>query len=208
MTAAKEGRKFPVCCIIESYRRAVAGYSHIIFGIVALWVFGATMFDSYQGSPLINYESLTMLWAIGTVLAVSFLTKNKIVKRIYLITGFGLLASLFARDLDGNVLFVVLTAQATLLHFIANKLEDKIIVGAGHVFITGIGIWLVDRLLITRLMEFPITRFERPLFNLITLSDFVYMIALFFMPFMFKNKEDKIIYRIWLHIIVLAVLLR
>ena len=188
--------------------RGIAKSSNILFLFVGLWLFNRIAWDGPEGSPLFNVQALTDLWAVVTALAVAKLTAAPAKRRIYLIASFVCLGGLMIREFDDNTLFVILTSLVVAYHFVANRINDRICIGFGHLFFGVVGVWLADRLLLTRIMAFPIDLHRTPLLNLTTLADLTYLAALGAVSQRLKAVDEKRVYFLGLHIAILALFLR
>jgi hypothetical protein len=128
-------------------------FAHFIFVIIALMLIDrlhlteiTRLGDEPEGMAILNAQALTDLWVIGLGLLMSIRLKSLLEKRVYLIAAFAVFAAWLSRELQGNVLFVAVTAEAVLLHGIAFWKKDNIVTMAGHIFFASLGLWLGQRL--------------------------------------------------------------
>ena len=182
--------------------------SFILYAIIAMWLFTRIMFENQSGTEIWNLKALTDLWVISTGFAIAYLTSDINIRRIFIIASFAFLAGLFFRELEGNLLFFILTIEAAVMMLLAARLKDNIIVTFGHIFYAILGLWLIDRLLLTKITTFPIVLHNRPFLNLTTLTDCAYLISILFISKQMIKKEEKTSYLLWSHIIILAIFLR
>lgn len=176
--------------VIERFSNA--GYAGL-----ALWL-ATRLFDQPpSGTSLVNYQAATDALLIGSGLAVWRLARSSSERRFYLLAAFAGLAGLLWRELDGNLLLITLTAEAVLLHWIAWRQSDKVVVIGAHVLTAGIGIWLADRLLAVRVVEPALANLDA-LTNLLTIG------AALAVCTMLRPHQARLVYRLVAHVAVLA----
>ena len=181
--------------------------SHLIFGFVALWLtdrlglydfLNTGRISSGSGTPILNALAIANLYAIALSFATVVLLRAKDARRIYFLVAFAALAALTIREFDGNVLLVLLGLETVLLHLIARFTVDDVYIGAAaDIFSAGVALWLGERLLFH-------SGYDLSVFNAQALADLSFLGLLFLISTFFPRKEEQNIYRLFVHLALLA----
>ena len=179
--------------------RTLAPIAHSLFGLVSAWIL-FRLFESQNGSPIINAGTLSDMVVPASALALSYSFKRIKEKHFYLFLGYALLAGIFWRELDGNDLFLTLTLQAASLFYIACRVKNRNLFNAAHVFNTALFFWLL-----TRLFD-PAS--GTTVFNYTAATDILFIAYGAAVSSFLILREDKIAYLMAAHITLLLWLLR
>jgi len=120
--------------------------ANIIFALVAFALLMRLLEGQLGTTSAVSSHALVDLWAIGCGLGLSFVFKSIAHKRIYFLLSYIALAGWFFRELDGNLLFVVITAQALVFHGLTYRGTDEVLRTAAHLGSLLWGFWLIGRM--------------------------------------------------------------
>lgn len=179
--------------------RTLAPIAHSLFALISAWIL-VRLYESQSGSPIINAKTLSDMVVPASAFALSYSFKRLKEKHLYLFLGYGLLAGIFWRELDGNDLFLTLTFQAASLFYIACRVKDRNLFNGAHVFNTAIFFWLL-----TRLFD---TASGTAVFNYTAATDILFITYGAVASFFLIPREDKIAYLMAAHITLLLWFLR
>jgi len=133
--------------------RGISIFAHVLFGICGLLMIDrlylteiSLLMGPSGGSPIFNARALTDLYVLSLGLFISTRFNSITIKRHYFLPVAAFLALWFCRELDGNIEFVVILAEAVILHFVARWKNDRFVAGLGHVFFGIIAVWLAFRM--------------------------------------------------------------
>lgn len=134
-------------------QKAINICAHILFIVIGLWLTDrlhlsdiTILAEPVEGIPIINARALTDLLVIGLGFFMSVRLRSIFEKRTYFIVASAIFAIWLCRELEGNVLFLSLTAEAVALHALALWKKDRAITATAHAFFGALGIWLAVRL--------------------------------------------------------------
>ncbi len=136
----------------------ISAFSHLLFIILAIMVLSRIYLVYMMGSPsveLFNKETLSDVIALGSIFAVGYLSTATTVGRLYVITGFTLLAGVLCRELNGNELFLALTIESVIIQAYLYYRDDFVFSKYGLVFGLLVSAWLLERLTVNHLMGTP-----------------------------------------------------
>jgi len=103
--------------------------------------------------------------------------------------------------LEGDVLFFTLAAEATILHFLSHRLEDRGISISGHALFIGVGIALTIRLLAWPPEGLPV-------FTIHSLTDLAVIGLALAASFRLQTSAERLVYRLLVHAGILGLSLR
>ncbi|UCE24611.1 MAG: DUF2339 domain-containing protein, partial [Candidatus Zixiibacteriota bacterium] len=124
----------------------------IMIGANALFTLAAfavllRLFAPQTGSqPVFNQMALADIWTIAGAMGLSFVFRSDLMKRIYFLAAYVALAAWLNRELDGNLLFFLITVQVFALHLLTYRGTDVVLRTASHMFSLLFGFWLVGRM--------------------------------------------------------------
>jgi hypothetical protein len=134
--------------------KGISIFAHILWGVCALWLAGrlhiteiSRLMEPIEGMSILNARALTDLCVLGLGVLLSTRLKFVFEKRFYFIAALVFLAFWLCRELEGNIRFMAVMAEAVLLHRIARWKDDRTIAVTGHAIFGALGIWLAVRLL-------------------------------------------------------------
>ena len=175
-------------------------FAHLLFGVVGSWLGVRVFLGAVESTGILSATALTDLWVVATALVVARAYGN-LQRIIYLLAAHAAFAGWLVRELDGNVLFVALTAEATVLRLIAHRLKDRAVAVASHIFFGGLGAWLGFRLIVHNGAGTPV-------FNAPALADGLLVLTALAGSALAASSQEKLAYRLGAHMAVLAWLLR
>lgn len=120
--------------------------ANIVFGLVGYALLTRLLVGQLGMSTVVNPHALVDLWAIVCALGLSFVFSSVAHKRVYFLLGYIALAGWFFRELDGNLLFAVITAQALVFHGLTYRGTDDVLRSAAHLFSMLLAFWLAGRM--------------------------------------------------------------
>jgi uncharacterized membrane protein len=174
---------------------------HILFGIVGCCFLVRILEGPAGGTAVFNAPAMTDLWAVAVWLAVSRIVRQPVARSIYLLVAGATLAGVFCRELDGNLLYLVLTIEAVLLHTIARYISDRVAVWGAHVLFAGLCIqFIFDR--------FVADTVGSPMVNWQGLADLFLIVSAVGLSWFLDSDEERIAYRVGPHILLLALFFR
>jgi hypothetical protein len=127
--------------------RGIGIGAHLLFGILAVVLVVRLVMPQTGTRAVFNSLALADLWGIGCAFGLSYLFRSDLAKRAYFLLAYFALAAWFYRELDGNLLFVMLTAQALGFHMLTCRGKDILLQQFAHVFSFGVGVWLTQRII-------------------------------------------------------------
>ena len=126
---------------------AVHAASHLAYVLMGGWLGDRLINQESVGASLFNYMSGADGLLIASFLLVWRLARTLPERQLYFLASAAAFAGLMCRELDGNLLMVVLTAEAAAIHLLSWRRSDVVIGAGGHVLTFGLGLWLGFRLL-------------------------------------------------------------
>ena len=175
----------------------IDGCSHAAFIGMAGWL-GYRLLDLRpEGTAVFNFQALAHLSLIVMGLAIAWFNRNVSELRTYLLISFAALAGLLWHQFDGNSLMLALTIEAVALHVIAWWQSDRVVTGGAHVMVGLVGLWLLDRLMSSRIADTAV-------FNATALTDMFMIVAALVVTFLFITSTEKLVYRLAAHAAILV----
>ncbi len=171
--------------------------AHILFWAVGIWLGFRLLVFEPRGTPFINNQALTDIWAIALGLFFSTVLHFKKERRIYFMIAQLAITGLLARELNGNILFTIVSIQTVILHFIASIKSDRAITTQAHIFSVGIFVWLCYRLFLNPAEGTAI-------FNFQAITDIVIILSALLVSILIVPTDEKIAYRIAAHVALLV----
>ncbi len=180
--------------------KLISSIAHIFFVVLAWWLWFRLIQTPQSETTILNPRALTDLFVIATAFALSKLYGPSIARRIYLLAATIALAGFLTREFDGNLLFFLIAAEASLFYIIARRLSDQSLSKASHIFFIALGLWLGGRL---------ISQADgRAILNPQALTDLWVIATVAFITKFSKLPDEKFIYRLFAHIAILGWFLR
>jgi len=180
--------------------RGVSIFARVLFCICGLWMFDRLylteifrLWETHEGTAIFNVLALSDLWALVLGVLMSIRLKSIAEKRLFLIVVFVFGGAWLCRELTGNIEFVAIVAEATLIHFIAFKTKERSYSVVGHLFFALVAIWLVIRMATPDTAAIAILNSHA----LINLLPIVISLGLFKL---LKTNGEILIYRLVAHI--------
>ncbi|KAA3637412.1 MAG: DUF2339 domain-containing protein [Calditrichaeota bacterium] len=182
--------------------------SYILYAILFFGTAIRIGWDFNRPDRFFNLENMTDLWVIGLMFAAFYVSKINLVKRIFFPAGILLLTALFDQQFNGNLLFFLLTAVMLGMHLTQRYLHDKVLTTYAQVYLGALSLLMINRLMLLEISLFPTDLGVRPIFNLTTGIDVLFLAALLYAARLIRSQSEKTIYYIWAHIIILSIFLR
>ena len=179
--------------------KTLAPLAHVLYGIVGLWVL-VRITDSQQGIILLNAQALSDLVLPASAFVLFRFFKGINEKRIYLIGGFAALGGILLRELEGNILFLVLSAEAMAFLYLVFRIKDKSLQIVSHFVNAIIAAWLISRLFGSQTGQ--------ALFNLTAMVDILVIAAAAGATFLLTDAKEKPFYLLFAHVALLLWFLR
>ncbi len=187
--------------LLKDRNLALAG--HIGFALLsAIFVFDRMYFTA-TGYPVLNRAGLTDLALVAAVvgMASSRIVRPGPERSVYFVAASAILAGLFWRELDGNLLFFVWIVEAVTLQLTARLFKDRNLVVAGHV---GFGL-LASIFMFDRLLDPAI---GSPILNWAGMADLALVLAVVGLPYLLKEYTERVAYRVAAHVLILMLFYR
>jgi len=181
---------------------------HVLAFIVFVWLAGRLADGSPQGTALVNAEALADLCVIFLGLVSSaFLTRIR-TRDFYIIVSYLALAGLFGRELEGNVLMLVLTLQAVLFQLLAAASSDSVLRTAGNVFFLFPAMLLAHRLHLDDARALLEPTGLRPVLNAVAITDLIVIAAATTSVRNIWNRDIRMAFLLSAHVALLVWFLR
>jgi len=183
-----------------SDNRIVLG-GHILFVLVSSWLFVRLVYDSAETPAFFNEQVLVALWVIACGAATAFVCRQIISRRIYLIAAIIALGMLFNREFSGDLLFFMLTVETAGFYLLARKLGGDTLDAVSHNAWAGMAIYLAIRFTEARTADIAF-------YNLEAAVNLLPILLAVVTSFWRANATEKRIYRLAVHLALLAWLAR
>jgi len=183
--------------------RIMAAGGHVLFVVLGLWLLLRLTIEYDADHPEFNFEILIDLLVIAAMLFISWTAANLTVRRVYLLFGYIAFAGwlIFQFDSMENLLIILLTVEAALLHWVARRWTDETLGAATHISFILIGGYLFNRLVMPRSGGSVIVNYQ-------ALTDLAVIAAAAGIGFWIKNSGQRFIYLLAAHAAFLLWLLR
>ena len=178
---------------------AIRVFAHLQFGALAVWL-TVRVLDTGGSTGILTAPALTDLWVIATALLVARISAGP-GRIIYLLAAHLLAAGWLVRELDGNVLFVALVAEAAILRVLAHRLKEQAVDVAANLFFGALAVWLAQRLFVDIGMGTPFLNGQ-------AVADGCLMAAALGASMLVTSTEERYAYRLGAHLAILAWMLR
>ena len=173
--------------------------AHVLFGAVAVWL-SVRILDVDGSAGIFSALALTDLWVIAAALLVARVCDGP-ERIIYLLAAHAAAAGWLNRELDGNILFVALVAEAGILRLLAHRLKDEAVTVVCHLFFGALGLWIAQRLLSGAGVGTPV-------FNTQAAADGISIAAAIGASMLAASTRERWVYRLGAHVAFLGWLLR
>jgi uncharacterized membrane protein len=184
--------------------RLYQGLAHVMAVVLLVWFSVRVVFESAEGTALINGQAAADLLVIIIGFMSAALMRTEKARRLYLVVSFFALAGLFAREFDGNALMLLITLQAVSFHILAMTLSDPVVRRTANFFFAIPGFMLAHRLHLDEMWRMTEPTGLLPVFNSIALTDLVVIGTGAIAARFSDNREVRLTYRLAAHLAVLV----
>ena len=125
--------------------RGMETYAHVLVSGLAIW-FIVHMFNEVSETPIANIPAITDMALILAALSITAFVKSSTVRQVYRVGVYAAIALLLTRELNGDILFSVLAAEAFVLFLIGNRRSDQGAEWSSHILFGILGWWFIARL--------------------------------------------------------------
>lgn len=172
-------------------------YGHVLFVLVGLWFFIDRMADT-------NHEQF---WTASTIadlfgvlaLMAAAVASGKIARQLYIVAAAVLLAVIWQRELDGNLLMVLLGIELFGFHFIAGRSKEDSLRVVGDFFSVGVGLMLCYRLFLQPAVGISFL-------NWAAATDLIAIAVFLGIGMIHRQEQARFVYRVAMHAAVLVLL--
>lgn len=147
--------------------------------------------------------------ALYALVALAFerLDDSRGLSRLHALVALLLLTHTLFLMLEGDVLFLTLAAEATILHLVARRFSDRIVSAGAHLLSSIAALWLANRLL-PGILESFLNSAHSALFNARVLVDLAVIALTFGASVLVLPRNLSLAYRVVAHAALLALLWR
>ncbi|MDY6835709.1 MAG: DUF2339 domain-containing protein [Chloroflexota bacterium] len=176
--------------------RSMEIYAHILFGGLAIW-FIVHMFNEVGETPIANIQAITDISFILAALSITALVKSSTVRQVYRVGVYAAIALLLIRELNGDILFSVLTAEAFVLFLIGNRKSDQGAVISSHILFGILGWWFIAQLV-------DVASTDIAMLNTHALASLLFILAAMLVSVLQNSHVVRGIYQLCSHIAILG----